>query len=250
MLLGLEKITLVNFPGKVACAVFMPGCNMRCGFCHNAELVLADTFTKTGGTDRVNKYYTLEEVFDFLEKRRNLLSGVVISGGEPFASPHLLYALIERVKGLGLSLKLDTNGLFPERLKEVLKDSHFAPQMVAIDVKTSPDRYIELMPSSICDADLVTGKIVESLDFLKKEQVINANFVVDYRTVLIPNLVDEKEIREMIKFLPSNATWSFAKFIQGGCLNPEWNFIKPYSEEYIAYLVGIAQSFVKGAKLR
>ena len=118
MLVGLQKITLVNFPNKVASAIFLPGCNMRCGFCHNAELALASSAEGIKKTNGENQYYTLDEVFQFLEKRKRVLSGVVVTGGEPFASP-FLYTLIEKIKEMGFALKIDTNGLFPDKLKEV-----------------------------------------------------------------------------------------------------------------------------------
>lgn len=254
MLVGLEKVTLVNFPGRVSCAVFLPGCNMRCGFCHNSELVLTTPDTLHSERDKLgysNQYYSLEEVFAFLQKRRGLLSGVVISGGEPFASP-CLYTLIEKVKELNLALKIDTNGLFPEKLKELLQGSkdYLKPEMIALDVKTDPARYVELMPENRAGGEIVAKKIIESLYILKEEQEKNKNFMVDYRTVLVPNLVDEKEIRIIASFLPQTATWSFAEFIQGSCLNPSWNLITPYTREYMEYLVNIARSFIRGAKLR
>ena len=254
MLVGLEKVTLVNFPGRVSCAVFLPGCNMRCGFCHNSELVLASScLQKEEGKNQIhsNQYYSLEEVFSFLQKRRKMLSGVVISGGEPCASPYL-YTIIEKVKEYGLALKIDTNGLFPEKLEELLSENKdcLRPQMIALDVKTSPDRYIELMPDTVHDEIAVANKIIKSLHILREEQAKNKDFLVDYRTVLVPNLVNEAEIRTMASFLPKTATWSFAEFIQGSCLNPSWNSIKPYSTEEITHLVELAKSFVKGAKLR
>lgn len=158
MLVGLQKITLVNFPNKVASAIFLPGCNMRCGFCHNAELALASSTEGVKVTTGENQYYTLEEVFQFLEKRRAVLSGVVITGGEPFASP-FLYTIIEKIKQLNLALKIDTNGLFPEKLKEVLLNKDLSPQMVALDVKTSPKRYIELMDVNVKNGDVIAKKI-------------------------------------------------------------------------------------------
>lgn len=258
MLVGLEKVTLVNFPGKVACALFLPGCNMRCGFCHNSELALANVHNiQTEESDfmlqsnRSNQYYSLDEVFSFLKKRRGVLSGVVISGGEPFASPYL-YTIIEKIKEYELSLKIDTNGLFPKKLKELLQGNkkYLKPQMIALDVKTSPERYIELMPDGVSDGLKVASKIIETLHILKEEQAKNKEFLVDYRTVLVPHLVGEREIETIASFLPEKATWSFAEFIQGSCLDPSWNEISPYTKEEIECLVKYAASLIKGAKLR
>ena len=250
MLVGLQKITLVNFPNKVSSAIFLPGCNMRCGFCHNAELALASS-TAEGLKESTgnNQYYTLEEVFQFLEKRKKVLSGVVVTGGEPFASP-VLYTLIEKIKQMGFALKIDTNGLFPDKLKEVLSDDSLSPQMVALDVKTSPKRYIELMDSSVKNGEVIAKKLLRSLEILALFMKEHEDFLVDYRTVLVPNLVGEAEIREIASLLPKNAMWNFAEFIRGVCLNPEWNSITPYSHEKIGELVSIAKSIIPNATLR
>lgn len=249
MLVGLQKITLVNFPNKLSSAIFLPGCNMRCGFCHNAELALASSTEGVKASKGENQYYTLEEVFQFLEKRKVVLSGVVLTGGEPFASP-FLYTLIEKIKKLGFSLKIDTNGLFPEKLKEVLLDEKLSPQMVALDVKTSPKRYIELMDSNVKNGEIIEKKLLQSLDILASFTKEHEDFIVDYRTVLVPNLVGEEEIREIASLLPTNAMWNFAEFIRGGCLNPEWNQITPYSRKKVEELVSIAKSIIPNATLR
>ncbi len=249
MLVGLEKLTLVNFPTKVASAVFLPGCNMRCPFCHNAELALASSIEGITQDQSNNQYYPLEEVFSFLEKRRKLISGVVITGGEPFASPYLSH-ILERIKQMELAIKIDTNGLFPKRLKEVLYDKDVTPDMVAIDIKTSPNRYIELMGDDVKNGDLIAKKIIESLNILNKFRAENKNFNVDYRTVLVPNLVGKKEIEEIAFLLPKDAIWNFAEFVRGGCLNSDWNNLAPYSRDEIFKLISFAQSFIKNATLR
>ena len=249
MLVGLQKITLVNFPNKVSSAIFLPGCNMRCGFCHNAELALASSTEGMKANTGENQYYTLDEVFQFLEKRKKVLSGVVVTGGEPFVSP-FLYELIEKVKQMGFALKIDTNGLFPDKLKEVLLDEKLSPEMVALDVKTSPSRYIELMGQGVKNGEVIAKKLLQSLEILSSHMEEHEDFIVDYRTVLVPNLVGEKEIREIASLLPKNAMWNFAEFIRGGCLNPEWNNITLYSHEEIEKLINIAKSIIPNAMLR
>lgn len=249
MLVGLEKTTLVNFPGRVASAIFLPGCNMRCPFCYNAELALASSVDGIKTENSTNQFYSLEDVFIFLEKRKHIISGVVITGGEPFASPHL-QKVIEQIKKLNLALKIDTNGLFPKILKELLLNEILCPQMVAIDIKTSPNRYIELMGNTQVKSDTITKKVIESLNILRDHKVAHPNFMVDYRTVLVPTLVGEKEIKEMASFIPEDASWNFAEFMNANCLNHEWNNLKPYSNNEVEHLVKIAQSRVKHAKLR
>ena len=99
MLAGLQKTTLVNFPRRVAAAVFLPGCNIRCPYCHNAELALASPSSFNANPESSNDYYELSEIYTFLERRKKLISGLVISGGEPFMSP-ALFELIKRAKAL------------------------------------------------------------------------------------------------------------------------------------------------------
>ena len=247
MLVGLEKTTLVNFPGRVASAIFLPGCNMRCGFCHNAELATSDVKGNSLSNSK-NTYYTLDEVFEFLKTRKNIISGVVLTGGEPFASPYLC-EILKKIKEMGFLLKVDTNALFPKKLKELLYDEYLSPNMLAVDIKTSPKRYMELMGDDIKESDAPTQKILESLDILKHFKSKD-DFLVDYRTVLVPKLVGKKEIIEIAHLLPENAMWNFAEFVAGSCLNPLWNSIIGYTKEEIDSLVMLAKSFCKNANLR
>ena len=106
------------------------------------------------------------------------------------------------------------------------------------------------MDSSVKKGEVIAKKLFKSLRVLASFMKAHEDFVVDYRTVLVPNLVGEKEIREIASLLPKNAMWNFAEFIRGGCLNPEWNNITPYSREKIEELVEIAKSIIPNAMLR
>ena len=125
---GLQKMTLLDYPGKVACTVFLGGCDMRCPFCHNAELI-------DGTAPSVMEE---EELLAFLKKRTGLLEGVAITGGEPLLRDDTI-TLMERIRELGYPVKLDTNGTHPDRLRKIL-DRDLAAY-VAMDIKNSPDRY-------------------------------------------------------------------------------------------------------------
>ena len=124
---GLQKTTLLDYPGKVACTVFLSGCNFRCPFCQNSEIL-----TGSGG-----EQIPEAELFAFLERRRGILDGVCVSGGEPLLGD--VAPLLERIKGLGYSVKIDTNGAFPEKLKELY--GRGLVDFVAMDVKNSPQKY-------------------------------------------------------------------------------------------------------------
>lgn len=128
---GLQKLTLLDYPEKVACTVFTGGCNLRCPFCHNASLVLG-----TQGAEEIPQ----DSLFAFLKKRSGLLDGVCVSGGEPLLQPDLA-DFLQQVRELGYSVKLDTNGCFPERLRELVKRG--LVDYVAMDVKNSPGHYAE-----------------------------------------------------------------------------------------------------------
>ena len=108
LIAGLQKLTLLDYPGHVACTVFTGGCNMRCPFCHNASLVIPD---------RLSAQYTEEDILSFLKKRQGVLEGVAITGGEPLLQRDIA-AFLEKVRALGYKIKLDTNGSFPQHLVE------------------------------------------------------------------------------------------------------------------------------------
>ena len=247
MLAGLQKTTLVNFPRRVAAAVFLPGCNMRCPYCHNAELALASPSSFTANQESSNDYYELSEIYTFLESRKNLISGLVISGGEPFMSP-ALFELIERAKSLNLAVKIDTNGLFPERIEEILSSPNLKPDMIALDLKTSPERYGELLASKTYEsAKKAKTALLKTLDILKSN---TEKTEVEYRTVLAPSLVSEDEIKKIASILPKTARWRLAQFVPGVCLNPEWNSVEPYSLSQVQALTELAQSIIPDTSLR
>ncbi len=125
---GLQKLTLLDYPGKTACTVFTWGCNLRCPFCHNAGLV----------TEAPAETLTADELFAFLEKRRGLLDGVCITGGEPTLQPDLP-DLIRDISDMGFAVKLDTNGTNPDILRQLCESGRIS--MVAMDIKNSPEKY-------------------------------------------------------------------------------------------------------------
>lgn len=175
---GLQKMTLLDYPGKVACTVFLQGCNFRCPFCHNRDLL--DAAPETISTD---------ELLAFLKKRQGLLDAVCISGGEPTLQPDL-EALIREIKALGYAVKLDTNGSHPAVLKRLANSGLL--DYVAMDVKNSPAEYGNTigLPSVNLEA------VEESLSFL-------LNDTVDYelRTTVADELHSEQSFTELGQWL-------------------------------------------------
>lgn len=149
---GLQKLTLLDFPEHVACTVFTAGCNLRCPFCHNALLV-----TDIQPGDAIPE----EEFFSFLEKRKGLLDGVAVTGGEPLLQPDLA-AFLRRVRALGYAVKLDTNGTFPDRLSALLGEG--LVDYAAMDVKNTPEKYA--MTVGMPDFDI--APVRESMAVLRR----------------------------------------------------------------------------------
>ena len=118
---GLQKLTLLDFPGRLACTVFLPGCNLRCPFCHNASLVLLE-----------DEALAEDEVLSLLQKRRGLLDGVCISGGEPLLQPDI-GDFMKKLRAMGYKIKLDTNGSFPQKLRALVEED--LVDMVAMDIR-------------------------------------------------------------------------------------------------------------------
>lgn len=177
---GLQKCTLLDYPGKVACTVFLPGCNFRCPFCHNYELI-------ANPEDLMEE----EQLLSFLQKRKGLLQGVCVTGGEPTLQPQLP-EFLRKLRAMGYSVKLDTNGYRPEVLRAVLEQG--LADYVAMDVKNGKDAY-----AATCG--------LESMDLAKIEEsiLLLQTSGVDYelRTTLCKPLHDEKTVQNMAHWLQS-----------------------------------------------
>lgn len=163
---GLQKTTLLDFPGHVAATVFTGGCDFRCPFCHNSELL-------GSGTEPV---CTEADFFDFLKKRSGILEGVAVTGGEPTLQPELP-VFIEKIRALGLAVKLDTNGAHPEVLKQLVRDGLL--DYVAMDIKTCRERYAEAAGAPT----LSIRKIEESVEFL-----LSGAVPFEFRTTVVKEL--------------------------------------------------------------
>ncbi len=179
MISGLQKMTLLDFPGKIACTVFLHGCNYRCPFCHNSGLLAG------AGEQLMSE----EALMDFLRSRQGLLDGVCVSGGEPTLYPEL-ENLLANMKALGFAVKLDTNGSRPEILKALVAKGYV--DYVAMDVKNSPRCYAATVGNDHVRMDAVE----ESLRFL-----IGGSVPYELRTTLVEPLHTEDSIREMGQWL-------------------------------------------------
>lgn len=171
---GVAKQSMVDYPGKIAAAIFTQGCNMNCVFCHNRCLV---------GQHENNPFQDENEVFSFLIKRKGFLDGVVISGGEPTLQPDLK-GFIEKVKDMGYLVKLDTNGTHPEVIKELIDKKLL--DYIAMDVKAPMKKY-----RKICRSKVDEKALLESISLIRENDVD-----YEFRTTFCPQL-DDTDIREI-----------------------------------------------------
>jgi pyruvate formate lyase activating enzyme len=228
---ALVKTTLVDFPGRVAAAVFLPGCHLRCPYCHNPDFVEPSRFNLPGVLS-----CTFEDFQAFLEKRRNVLGGVVFSGGEALLHP-LLPDLIGLVNSCALGVKLDTAGLLPQKLENVL--NRFKIDYVAMDLKTSPHRYEELGWKAN-DGTTVGELWDRGLNTLE-----NAEIDFEVRTTMVPGLVDYGVLDELRPWAERADLWAWQSYGQGDTLNPEWGSLSAMDEEQIRKWVTRLKSNVR-----
>lgn len=247
----LVKTTLVDFPGHVASTYFLKGCNLRCPYCYNIDLVSGGqtpgtTTDQNQSQGQEVQYTTPVEVLEHLYKRQNVIKGLVISGGEPLLNP-VTPLLIARAKSMGLKIKLDTNGTLPLMLQNLMNNPDTRPDFVAMDLKTSPSRYKKDIPvtSNFQNAD-IPELLKATVDIIKT--LGPANYEI--RTVLVPPLVTRTDIENMASLLPPDASWQFAPFRNENCLDPTYNEVVPYLDKDLKALVEFAQTLIPGSKLR
>lgn len=212
---ALLKTTLLDYPGEVASIVFTPGCNLRCPYCHNPSLV--------SDTEKNNELLPIDEIQAFLEKRKKLIGAVVISGGEPLIHDNI-DEIVFFIRSLGLKVKVDTNGLFPERLKQLNVD------YIAMDIKTSPEHYFRLGLQGNYK------KIEESIGY-----IINSGIDHEFRTTVTEEIINESDMENLIPLLINARQWIFTAFQPGNALDPLYNSKESPSREYLEKLKSIAQ---------
>ena len=225
---GLQKLTLLDFPEKMACTVFTFGCNFRCPFCHNASLVLSD---------RADDFViTEEEFFSFLQKRRGILEGVCVSGGEPTLQPDLA-DFIRKIKSMGYAVKLDTNGYRPDALKSLVTEGLL--DYVAMDIKNSLPRYGE----TVGITHFNTAPVEESAAFLMESHV-----PFEFRTTLVRGLHTPESVAEMGKWLAGEERFFLQTFEDSGDLIGEG--LSAFDKTETEALFAVLCNYVPNAQIR
>ena len=226
---GLQKLTLLDFPGHVSCTVFTGGCNLRCPFCHNASLVLPEQLADEPDRE--------EEVLALLKKRRGILEGVVVSGGEPLLQADVR-SFLEQVRDLGYQVKLDTNGTFPKKLKELVGAG--LVDYVAMDIKNAPALY--RMTAGVPTLDLAA--VEESKDYL-------LSGVVDYefRTTVVKGLHTEQSLRGAAEWIRGAKAWFLQQYKDSGNIIENYG-LSAFSDEEMRSLCKAVQEIIPAAALR
>lgn len=225
---GLEKLSLVDYDGVVSATIFTGGCNFKCPFCHNGSLVT--DYDKFSVIDE-------EEVLNFLKKRRGIIEGLCISGGEPTLNNDLS-EFCEKVKKIGLKIKLDTNGTNPDAVKLLVQNKLI--DHVAVDIKNDKDHYAEIIGFTRFD----TEKIEETVSFLLSDAIS-----YEFRTTLINEFHDENNLKAIGEWICGADKYFLQKFRSGeNCLFPDG--LNEVAAEKAKKLLEIVSPFVKQAKLR
>ena len=217
---GLQKSSLIDYPGKLACVIFLAGCNFRCPWCYSSELVLP---LKIVNQPRFSE----KDIFDFLEKRKGLLEGVVICGGEPTINKELPN-FIERIKAMGYAVKLDTNGSNPKMLKELVELGLI--NYVAMDIKTSHESNVY---GNIINEGIKMEDIKESVEFLKSGKI---DF--EFRTTVVNMVHSKQDFIDIAKWIGGkNIKYYLQNFRAEKTIDPEFEKVKPFQISFLQEIV-------------
>jgi len=189
---GMQKLTLLDYPNKTACLLFTQGCNFRCPFCHNKSLL---------ENSSNNEIISEEEVFEYLEKRKNLLDGVCITGGEPLLQKNI-EVFIKKIKEKGFLVKLDTNGSFPGRLKWLIDNK--LVDYIAMDIKNNFVNY-----------ESASGVQNNNIENIKKsiEIIENSGIEHEFRTTVVKEIHNEKMLENICEFIGKNEKYYIQNFV-------------------------------------
>ena len=224
---GFQKTTLLDFPGKVACTVFTGGCNFRCPFCHNASLV-------TRMDNDVE--FSEEEILAYLKKRKGILDGVCVTGGEPLLQNDII-PFLEKIKAIGLLVKLDTNGSRADRLSEII--SLGLVDYIAMDIKNSKDKY-----AITCGLGSMPEDIERSIDI-----IMNSGIPYEFRTTVVKELHTEADIIDIAKRISGTKKYFLQGFIDSGDIIGEDNY-SAYSTEEMKHIINEVKKIIPDASLR
>ena len=223
---GLQPQTLIDYPGKLACTIFTQGCNFRCEYCHNSDIVI-----ENGRNGRKK-----DDVLKFLKERKYFLNGVCITGGEPTLNKDLP-DFIRRIKKLGFLIKLDTNGTNPKMLKQLIDDKVI--DYIAMDIKSPLEKY-----DSIANVEVKKDDIQKSVNIIKKF----SNY--EFRTTVVPGLFNEEDAKSIGKWLKGSKRFYIQQFRGIKTINKEFMNKPPFTKNELIKFCNIMKPYFEKCSIR
>ncbi|CAN2042380.1 pyruvate formate lyase activating enzyme [Candidatus Magnetomoraceae bacterium gMMP-15] len=233
---GLQKNSMIDYPGKISCVLFSLGCNFDCPYCHNPELVHCQT---EGYCPHNQEIVKEETVMNFLQKRNNFLQGVVISGGEPTLQKDFI-TTCKKIKSMGYPVKLDTNGSKTEILKQVIEEE--LVDYIAMDIKTIPEMYTKYIKKNY-HSDCIFSSI---------ETIMDSNIDYEFRTTCVKPIVDASVIEKIAALIQGAAVYAIQQFVPTEMLHPEFfnDQAVLYEDKDLYNFQNIAAHYVKKCIVR
>lgn len=225
---GFEKFTLIDYPGKVACMVYTIGCPFRCPYCHNPELVDETC------TTRIPE----QAVFDFLDERKGILDGIVITGGEPTMHNEKLMSFMREVKRRGFLVKLDSNGVDPAFLRKAIDEK--LVDYIAMDIKSPLSKYSQTVARAV---NVIAIK--ESIDIIK-----GSNIEYEFRTTIVKSMLSSEDIEQIGREIKGATTYYLQKFVPTKILNPQFLSKVSYNDLELAGLKTMMERYVSFCGIR
>ena len=220
---GLQKVSLIDYPNKVASVLFTPGCNLRCPFCHNWRIV----------KDPKPPFIQEAVVLRILENRKKYVDAVVITGGEPTMHKELP-KFLAKLKKRGFQVKLDTNGFYPQVLEKCLGYVDY----VALDIKTSPEKY------KLLGAENITG-LLRTVDLLKMGEV-----EYEFRTTMVPEIITVEDVNKIQDIIKGAKIHVFQQFVPHDTMDKRFEDVKPYTTEVIKEFAGTMKNYAENVEVR
>ena len=227
---GFTPTSLIDWPGKIAAVIFFPGCNFRCHYCYNPEFI-----KNPGSIEDIDD----EFIFNYLEKKKKWLDGVVLLGGEPTIHKSF-YKILKRVKDMGLEVCVHTNGTTPKILREIIKKG--LVEYIAMDIKAPLYSY-----KKVVDVNVDTEAISQSVEIIKGS---NQEIDYEFRTTVVKDLFNEDDFREIGEWISGSKRYFIQQFKSGKTLDPKYKDIKPYRIPELLGFKKIAKKFIKEVEIR
>jgi pyruvate formate lyase activating enzyme len=226
---GFIKTTLLDWDGMVACTVYLAGCNMRCPYCHNKEIVI-----NASGVEGIPE----DDILNYVNENRDFIDAVVVSGGEPLMNADV-GKFLKKLKALGVKVKVDTNGCFPDRLADLIGAGLI--DRVAMDVKSSlNERY-----NNASGIDTPIGRIKESI-----RMIIDSGVEHEFRTTVVPVIVKEEDIENICRNIKGADSYRIQQFRNKVTLDDSLSVLDPYPESKLIGMAELAKQYVKDVKIR